>query len=327
MFMKYVELKNSLKTELFGVYVIFGDDRYLCFDALSKIEDAANISMKDLNMVTFSENYTADDVAHAANVYPFADQYRLVVAKDFDIQKKENLGELADFLKNPLSSTILVIFCPTKPEIFKAFNVTMVDCNKIDAKYISAFIQNRLSHEQISSSEEAIEKLILFCSNDMTRITSELEKLVAFAAESKIITADDIEALVFRDRDYQIYELAEFLAKGDAISALDLVDSILIKSGMAFKILTPLYNNYRRALFISINKDVSVSELAKLLDIKEYAVKMMKYQVSVFSAKKLKKIVDMIANTEKKIKMGELKEGVAIKMIIFNILNLRGNNG
>ncbi len=42
--MKYIELKSSLKEGLRSVYVISGDDRYLCFDALKKITDKADRS-------------------------------------------------------------------------------------------------------------------------------------------------------------------------------------------------------------------------------------------------------------------------------------------
>ena len=41
---------------------------------------------------------------------------------------------------------------------------------------------------------------------------------------------------------------------------------------------------------------------------------------------KLKNIVDMIADFDKKIKTGEMKENIAIKTIVFNILKARGNN-
>jgi DNA polymerase III delta subunit len=51
---------------------------------------------------------------------------------------------------------------------------------------------------------------------------------------------------------------------------------------------------------------------------------MLKNQIAVFSAKQLKIIVDMIADYDRKIKFGEMKESVAIKTIVFNILNLRG---
>ena len=36
--MKYIELKASLKNKVENAYLIFGDDRYLCYDALKKIE-------------------------------------------------------------------------------------------------------------------------------------------------------------------------------------------------------------------------------------------------------------------------------------------------
>ena len=53
---------------------------------------------------------------------------------------------------------------------------------------------------------------------------------------------------------------------------------------------------------------------------------MLKNQVSVFSAKQLKQIVDMIADYDRKIKMGEMKENIAIKTIVINILTSRGKN-
>ena len=74
----------------------------------------------------------------------------------------------------------------------------------------------------------------------------------------------------------------------------------------------------------SINKDKTSAELANLLSVKEFAIKMLKNQISVFSVKQLKVIVDMIAEYDRKIKFGEMKESIAIKTIVFNILNLRG---
>jgi DNA polymerase III delta subunit len=75
---------------------------------------------------------------------------------------------------------------------------------------------------------------------------------------------------------------------------------------------------------VSINKDKTSAELASMLSVKEFAIKMLKNQIAVFSAKQLKIIVDMLADYDRKIKVGEMKESVAIKTIVFNILNLRG---
>jgi DNA polymerase III delta subunit len=53
---------------------------------------------------------------------------------------------------------------------------------------------------------------------------------------------------------------------------------------------------------------------------------MLSNQVKIFSSKKLKEIVDMIAKYEKNIKNGKIKENIAIRAIVFNILEIRGRN-
>ena len=329
--MKYVDLKSSLKENLQNVYLIFGDDRYLCFDALKKIEERANIMLPDMNSVSFSgDSVSATEIVDSSNIYPFGDEYRVVVVKNLSLKKdeKNELKILENYISLPLKSTILILFCPEKPEIFKAMShITPVDCNKIDSKLISAFVKNFLAKNQISSNDEAIDKLILYCLSDMSRISNELEKALAYTFESKTLTVDLIEKFVVQDKEFQIFQLAQFIAKQDAKSALELVDSFMTKSGTGMQVITPLFNNYRRALFISINKDKTSAELASALGVKEFAVKMLKSQVEIFSAKELKSIVDMIAKFDRKIKIGEIKENVAIKVIVFNILNLRRKNG
>ena len=219
----------------------------------------------------------------------------------------------------------MVFFSPDGAEFFKGMkNLETVDCSKIDAKTISAFVKNHLAKMQIQSNDDAIDKLILYCNFDMARVTSELEKLSAFVLDTKVLSPEIVEKNVTQDREFQVFQLAEFIAKGDADSANKLVDSIMVKAGMGFTILSPLYNNYRRALFVSINKDKTSAELATMLSVKEFAIKMLKNQIAVFSAKQLKIIVDMIADYDRKIKVGEMKESVAIKTIVLNILNLRG---
>lgn len=325
--MKYIELKSSLKQGTKNAYLISGDDRYLCYDALKKIENSLNLTIADMNSATISgENASAKDIVNSANLYPFGDAYRLVVVKNYNPSKDKNARDvIQSYLNKPSDTTVLVFFSPDNADFYKGMkNLEVVDCSKIDAKNISAFVKNFLAKNEIQSNDEVIDKLILYCNFDMTRITSELEKLSAYVLDTKILTSEIIEKNVTQDREFQVFQLAEFIAKGDAENANRLIDSIMVKAGMGFTILSPLYNTYRRALFVAINKEKTASEIANLLSIKEFAVKMLKNQIMVFSTKQLKQIVDMIAEYDRKIKCGEMKENIAIKTVVFNILNLRG---
>ena len=164
---------------------------------------------------------------------------------------------------------------------------------------------------------------ILFCNNDMARISSELDKLISFAGDREIVE-EDVLSLVVEDKEYQVFELAEFIARGEKVKALDLLYTLSNAGRSGFSILTPLYNNYRRALFVAINKDKTEEEIASLLSVKPYAIKMMRNQVKVFTPKKLKLIVDMLYEADRNIKMGKIKEDVAIKTATLNILKIRG---
>lgn len=325
--MKYIELKSSLKQGLKNAYLIFGDDRYLCYDALKKIQSATALTIVDMNSVTISgETTSAKEIVESANLYPFGDMFRLVIVKNFNPNKdKQSYNIIQDYLNKPLSSTILVFFSPDGADFYKNMkNIEIVDCSKIDARTISAYVKNFLAKNEISSNDDVIDKFILYCNYDMARITSELEKLSAFVLDTKVLTMDIVEKNVTQDKEFQVFQLAEFIAKGDSQNANKLVDSIMTKAGMGFTILSPLYNNYRRALFVALNKDKTSAEIANLLSVKEFAIKMLKNQISVFSTKQLKQIVDMLAEYDRKIKFGEMKENIAIKTIVFNILNLRG---
>ena len=47
--MKYIELKQSLKQGIKNAYLIFGDDRYLCYDALKKSEPSVQKNTSTLD--------------------------------------------------------------------------------------------------------------------------------------------------------------------------------------------------------------------------------------------------------------------------------------
>lgn len=326
--MKFTDLKKDLEKNIRPAYLISGQDRYLCYSALDLIKKALNISLIDLNQVTLSgESVSKEDIARAVSVYPFVDQYRLVQVNGFNNKVKSKSGndELLDYLKNPIENSVLVFFNLEGTEALKPYEslLTKVDCDKLDDSVIANVIKSRLNKESVQIESKAIEKLILFCNNDMARISSELEKLTSYT-NKETITEKAVEALVVQDKEYQIFELSEFLCKGQAEQAMQMIYQLTSNSKSGFALIAPLYNNFKRALFVAINKDKTEEQLAVCLGVKPYAVKMSKNYVKYFTPKKLKKIVDLLYEADRNTKMGKIKEEVAIKTVALNILKIRG---
>lgn len=323
---KFVDLKKDLQKEIRPAYLISGNDRFLCFSALEQIKSALAISLEELNCVILDgSNVTFQEIIESASVFPFVDKYRLVQINNFSIKNKSKEDRLLSYLKNPMKECVLIFFNPDQSDALKPYlgQICAIDCDKLSTDVLVSTLKAKFEKAGAKISREAIETLILFCNNDMTRISGEAEKLINFADGSEI-SVETVRKLVVEDKEYQVFELAEFIAKNDKFKALDLAETLSNDKKGGFSILTPLYNNYRRVLFVAINKDKTDAELASLLQVKEYAVKMVKNQAKVFSPRSLKKIVDMLYEADRNIKMGKIKEDIAMYQVILNILKIRG---
>lgn len=326
--MKYIDFVAHLKNSVDNIYHIYGNDSFLCENALNLIKKKANLAFPDLNEVYLKQDVNVKEIIEACSVFPFADEYRLVVIKDYSTKNisKEWIKEFYKYSTNLLKSTILVFYNNLGekfPEI--SSNVIDVDCDRLESFHISGMMDKVLFEHGAKMSKMAKEKLIMFCSSDMSRIMNELNKLISYSGNNEI-QEKDIENLVVQDKEYQIFELSEQISKGNNEKVLDIVTTLESQNKAGFGIITPLYNNYRRAFFVMVNRDKTDKELATLLGVKEYAIKMMRNQIAVFTPVKLKQIVDMLAGVDRDIKLGKIKENIAIKMTVINILKIRGKD-
>lgn len=330
--MKFVELKKKLVERVEPVYLISGNDRFLCFKALEQIEKKLGIAFPDMNSVTMQgDSKDMKEILESASVFPFGDMYRLVLVRDFNprvLGSKKSPAEtmLEEYLQNPNEQVVLVFFNIDGDDFFKNLKAKLayIDCNKLELSSLVSVIIADFKRENIQISMDDAKTLALFCNLDMARIESETKKLISYAGKSGVITEADIKENVVEDKEYQIFELSELLSKGKKLEALRMVQALSNAGKSGFSILTPLYNNYRRVLFACINQNMSDSMIAEALGVKEYAIKMCRAQAKAFTPRKLKKIVDMLAAADKNIKLGKIKEDIAVKTIIIDILEMRG---
>lgn len=326
--MKEKELKSNLKN-VKSIYVISGADRFLCFRALSTLKNALCPNFPDLNIVNVSgDGLDAKSLLNDLQVCPFGDNYRLIVLNDFK-QKKTAGKAVVEFIESLSSyavqtdfTTVLAVFNAGDAQGVSIKGAEVVDCAHLSEPELAEFIEQSLKGTGVLIIGSAKMKLISFCNGDLTRIVSELEKLKTFVMSGEI-TDDVVESLVYKDTDFQVFEITQAISKGDKNLAIEILTELMTREKSVFPLLAPIYNNYKRALFVSINRDLTDSELAKLLQVKEFAVKMLRGQTKVFSARDLKKIVDALAELDKNIKQGKIKEDVGLISNVLNILMIR----
>ena len=322
--MKFEELTKNVNN-LKPCYIINGGESFLTTSALKTIEDSINMSLPDFNKVIFSdESYkTAVDIVAACQVAPFGDEKRLVIV--YDYLNKKNESERKVFLKyieNPCNTTCLVFFSTNKSEFFTSLEgkIESIECDKVSLDFLKKWVREEINSKNIQMSEQTLNKLLDYCNYSITKLDTELNKLKTLYPSAQEITEKDIENNVTKDIEYIIFDLTNAICQKDNDKVYALIDVMLKNKEQPVNIIATISNHFRR-LFLIARSEFSATEMAKMLNVKEYAITKYKQQAQNFGQRALKNIYDKCIEVEFMAKNGAMEAHNAVNFLIANILN------
>ena len=319
--MKFLELKNSVKNQIFPIYYIEGEDAFLRQNALLTLKNAFLVE-PDFNLTNFTGASLKDDVEEfitAVKSYPFLSDKRLIVVSEYYPTAQELKGKKLKAIFNEVEETSIIIFVNSKAcaPLKNQPNVTVVDCNKLDEISITKYLRASLLKQNVVVDSGAVSKLIEYTSCDMAKINGEISKLVSFVGENGVIDEEAVKTICVKDTEYQIYELTENIANKNFKNAFQTLNDMLSKNEDKQRLFISIYFHFRRLLHVSISS-LTDGALATSLGVHEYAVKKAKIQAKKFSVKRLKSICDKLAGYDTAFKSGELSLDSVLWNSIFN---------
>ena len=320
--MKYIELKNSLKSKIFNNYLLIGSDEFLLNKSVELIFNALKINITDLNFIKFiGENVNFNDVVKALNTMPVFDEKKLIVVYLNIKTTITELNVLNDYLKNYNPQSVLVVVLGESADVKLNQNLfEVVDCNRLGEEITNKFVLSELKHYNTNITPQALKKLNEYCVYDLTKIVKELSKLTSYVANKKLIEEKDVELLVNKTLEFQIYELTENLAKKNKEKVFEILDVLKNKKD-SYKTLLPLIYNHFRRLFYVATSNLSKSELGAMLGVKDYAITVAFKQSKMFSKIKLKQIINIIAELDYELKTSAISNELGIEYLVLRILN------
>ncbi|MBE7074035.1 MAG: DNA polymerase III subunit delta [Clostridiales bacterium] len=310
-------LKVRIKEEgLKNCYLLEGEDYELYLRAYSMIMKKAGLNLEDFNLVKFDDDsFSMKAVLDAMEVMPMGDNYRVVVLKNIQKVSEADKKMLAEYLKSPVASTILIIF--DMHDKFASIKdlTAFVDCKRFEQNMALSVIANEFAKKNKQISAEGAQVLYEYCNGYLTRIVSEVDKLAYYDMNDKLITKKLVESLVAKEDEFVVYELTDALGKKNGDRAIKLIDALKKEQG----ILGLITNHFRRLFLISIS-DMSDKELASCLGAKEWAISKQRGQIKNFSKMQLKKIYSLLEKVDYMIKSGEMLQENALYFLVLSIL-------
>ncbi len=235
------------------VIVLSGNEPFLIDRARKAVRSAVfGADKDDFNDNQFEAKGTsAEAVIEAAVTLPVFAARRLVTVKDIHQWPAAELDLLLSYVERPVPETCLLLTAEKLDSRRKSTQLlkkasAFVEFKPLAERELPGYISQYLRQHDFAMTSDA---LVLFCSmvsGSLHDVHSELEKLIVFLGERRLIDIAEVQAVVSRGRAENIFELGHAVGRGDAATALRVVARLTSCGEPPLRILTLLVRHFRQ---------------------------------------------------------------------------------
>ena len=285
---------------------------------LTKNQNDMNISRYDLN------NTPLKDAIDDAETYSMFAETKTVIVENasmFTTLTSKDSDIVENYLNNINKSTNLIFTSHTekidtrkkitklikKVGIVKEFNEEISPLN---------LTKNLLKDYDIS--EKTINLFLDRVGNNPLIIQNEINKIKIYKNKDKNITDKDIINLTNKNIDIDIFKLIDYIVQKNKEKAIELYYEILKINEEPIKIIAILANQFR-IMYQSkelLKKGYSEKDIASILKIHPYRVKLAIQNSRNYSSKTLLEYLNNLADIDIGIKTGKLNKDLALELFI-----------
>lgn len=272
-------LRDLRKKQYYPIYYLMGEEDFF-IDKISNyiIENVLSETEKDFNL-TVMYGSDVEDVAAIVNMakrYPMMAEHQVVVVKE--AQNIKNIEGLEPYLERPQMSTLLVI-CHKHGVLDKRKKLASViekkgvlfESKRFRDNQLPDFISSYLSDKGVKIESNALEMLSDHVGADLSRMSSELDKLaITLEGGRKTIMPDDIEKNIGISKDYNNFELLNAIQTKDVLKANTIIQYFAEnpKSNPIQVTIATLFNFFSNLMLAYYSPDKSEQGLASFMGLR-----------------------------------------------------------
>lgn len=332
------DLKKQIKSKSFSpIYLIYGSEQMFVKSYTQKLcEAVAGKNPSDFNYHTFSGDINFQEFAAALQIMPFMAERNCVVVSDiyFDNMDKNQLDLFKELTNRVWDDTVLIISMPTYVPSKNKTSFTAlvkrveklgsaVSFDKINAQIVEKYVAKWANENGKLISHLNASKIIQNVGDDLNLLKNEVNKICAYS-KGEEITADDIELLSTVNLETRTYDMADDVIGGRGDRAFQKLDILFYQREDPINILYALSSAYVDAYRMRVADECGVSKesVAKDFAYKNRAFVLTKARSSVSrtSTEAIRKSLDVIVETDEKLKSVSVNQRFLIEQLISRLL-------
>lgn len=250
------------------VYLLHGEEGYFIDELVKDFERLVPEDERDFNLYTLyapeSGVETAMDICHR---YPMMADRQVVILKECQAIRADQLNKLHHYASRPNESTIFVI-C-SRGALVKGKELTaavkkngvIFTSNKFKENQIGPAIAAIVKEKGLNIEPKAMVMLRDYIGTDLSHLYNEIDKLSLILGKGAMITPEAIERNVGISKDYNNYELIDALNSRNANRAFAIVRyfSNNPKSNPMVMTVNVLFNHFANILIYHYTADKTKS--------------------------------------------------------------------
>lgn len=301
---------DSVK-ELKNVYYIYGDEELLVEEALKRLKSLLSSEVDaDFNLeVLNAKEVGAERIIDSAETIPLMSDRRLIIARDVNQLGKKEQDALAEYVErpNPATTLVLVAHIPGPGEPSDANVIKRVESSALFKKAqavgetlkftigrgrqqkVEEWVTEQFKKNGRRIESDARDQLIEKVGRDLRSLSDAIERICLFAADSEVISAQQVALVVVPAAEQGIFELVDSVADRRRDVSLYVLNRLLRQGESPQRIFNMLLRQFRlMARCKSLAVDHEYGAIASELKIPAFLVGKCIKQSRRFSSERLR---------------------------------------
>jgi DNA polymerase-3 subunit delta len=223
-------IQSWKKKEFKPIYWFEGEEDYY-IDHLIQFAEQNILSESEASFnltVFYGKDADLTNVVNACKRHPMFSDFQVVILKE--AQQMSSIEKLESYAENPLKTTIFIVGYKGKSydkrtKLYKLLqkNAEILVSAKVKDDKIQEWILKHVHSIGYKVSSKAAILLQEQIGNDLSRIVSEIEKLIINCKGKNTLDEDDIEKYIGISKEYNVFELQAALATKNLSGALKII--------------------------------------------------------------------------------------------------------
>ncbi len=319
------------------LYFLHGKERYLLDRAVDLLRARVlDPRTRDFNYELFyGKEAGASKIAQAARTLPMMARRRLILVRDADEMKADELAGLMSYVSDPAPETCLVFVAEKADQRLKFFSAfkkhgVLVKLDPLYERQLPDFVRGEAQARGVTLAPDAVTMVVDEIGAELGQLADAVERLALYVtgrdaasgdSARKQIVAEDVDQVVATTRQRSVFELANAVGSGDRARALAMLSSMLGARESGVRIVAMLARHLRQLWITSelLLKTRDKFEIAGALGIPPFFADDIIRQARSIDGARAKRMHAALFAADKNLKSSRLDDARILEALILEL--------